>query len=231
MMLNILGRHTAALEVLESSRRLRLEITCNSDSLVHADTLMWLDRWQEGRAKLDDVLDRFAPSLWTGRHLFIITKLIAETQNPVIWRRFISVWLELFARHERLTQLGQGLVWRIRLLALPWISDAVARVWYDTWRELAGDLEEMALPLRLLKAGVDYKATRDPQVMLALAQEERRLLEPWLVNLFQAEPDEIDREMENLLHVVKQRLTQAAEAELMPRAAMASAADSPAAGA
>jgi len=190
---------------------------------------MWMDRWEEGRAKLEDALDHFAPGLWTGENLHIITKLIAGTQNPAIWRRFIAVWLELFARHERLAQLGQGLVWRIRALTLPWISDLVARAWYDTWQELASDLEEMALPLRLLKAGVDYKATRDSQVLLALAQEERRLLEPWLINLFREEPDAIDREMENLLHVVKQRLTQAADAELMPRAATANAADPPAA--
>ncbi|MEI2769309.1 MAG: tetratricopeptide repeat protein [Candidatus Competibacter sp.] len=229
MTLSLLGRHGAALEVLESTPTPTSENMQFRHALAHADTLMWLDRWEEGRAELNNALGRFTPDLWTGQGLHFITKLIAGTQNPAIWRRFISVWLELFARHERLTQLGQGLVWCIRELALPWISDAVARAWYDTWRELAGDLEEMALPLRLLKAGVDYKATRDPQVLLALAQEERRLLEPWLINLFREEPDEIDREMENLLHVVKQRLTQAADAELKPRAATANAADPPAA--
>jgi tetratricopeptide (TPR) repeat protein len=229
VVLSNLGRHTAALEVLESTPAPASEIIQFRHGLAHADTLMWLDRWEEGRTQLDDVLHRFAPSFWDGRNLYSITQLITGTQNPAVWRRFIAVWLELFVRHERLAQLGQGLVWRIRSLALPWISDAVARAWYDTWQELAGDLEEMALPLRLLKAGVDYKATRDPQVLLALAQEERRLLEPWLINLFREEPDEIDREMENLLHVVKQRLTQAAEAELMPRAATANAADPPAA--
>ena len=228
-MLSQLGRHTAALEALESSPAPTSENVQFRHTLVHADTLMWLDRWEEGRAELNDALGRFTPDLWTGQGLYFITKLIAGTQNPAIWRRFIAVWLELFAHHERLTQLGQGLVWRIRALTLPWISDSVARAWYDTWQELAGDLEEMALPLRLLKAGVDYKATRDPQVLLALAQEERRLLEPWLINLFREEPDAIDREMENLLHMVKQRLTQAAEAELMPRAATANAADPPAA--
>ena len=229
VVLSNLGRHTAALEVLESTPASASAIMQFRHGLVHADTLMWLDLWEEGRAELDNVLDRFAPGLWTGWDLYIITKLIRGTQNPAIWKRFISVWLELYPRHERLTQLGQGLVWGIRVLTLPWISDAVARAWYDTWQELAGDLEEMALPLRLLKAGVDYKATRDPQVLLALAQEERRLLEPWLINLFKEEPDEIDREMENLLHVVKQRLTQAAETELMPRAATTNAADPPAA--
>ncbi|MCB1826231.1 MAG: tetratricopeptide repeat protein, partial [Candidatus Competibacteraceae bacterium] len=229
LVLSNLGCPGAALEALESTPAPASEIIQFRHALVYADILMWLDRWEGGCAELDDVLDRFAPGLWTGRDLYIITKLIAGTQNPAIWKRFIAVWLELFARHERLAQLGQGLVWRIRVLALPWISDSVARAWYDTWLELAGDFEEMVLPLRLLKAGVDYKATRDPQVLLALAQEERRLLEPWLINLFREEPDAIDREMENLLHVVKQRLTQAAEAELMPRAATTNAADPPAA--
>ncbi|HMR04011.1 MAG TPA: tetratricopeptide repeat protein, partial [Candidatus Competibacter phosphatis] len=227
VVLSNLGRHTAALELLESIPAPASALMQFRHGLAHADTLMWLDRWEEGRTQLDDVLHRFAPGLWDDVDFAGITQLIAGTQNPAIWRRFISVWLELFARHERLTQLGRSLVWGIRVLTLPWISDAVARSWYDTWRELAGGLEEMTLPLRLLKAGVDYKATRDPQVLLALAQEERRLLEPWLINLFREEPDEIDREMENLLHVVKQRLTQAAETELMPRAATTNAADPP----
>lgn len=231
LVLSGLGRHGAALELLESIPAPTSALMQFRHGLAHADTLMWLDRWEEGRTQLDDVLHRFAPGLWNGVDFTSITQLITGTQNPAIWRRFILVWLELFGRHKRLIQMGQGLVWRIRSLTLPWISDAVARAWHDTWRELAGDLEEMTLPLRLLKAGVDYKATRDPQVLLALAQEERRLLEPWLINLFREEPDEIDREMENLLHVVKQRLTQAVDAELTPRAATTNAADPPAAGA
>ena len=212
--LSILGHHAAALKALGSSpvsdlgSGLQLRHT-----LIHADILMWLDRWEEGRTKLDDALNNFAPGLWTNKRLDIIAKLIAVTQNPAIWRRFITAWLELFIRHKRLTQLGQGLVWHIRSLTLPWISDVVARAWYDTWQESAGGLKEMALPLRLLKAGVDYKTTRDPQALLVLAQEERRLLEPWLINLFQEEPDEIGREMENLLQMAKKRMTSIARCE------------------
>jgi len=118
-MLSQLGRHTAALEALESSPAPTSENVQFRHTLVHADTLMWLDRWEEGRAELNDALGRFTPDLWTGQGLYFITKLIAGTQNPAIWRRFIAVWLELFAHHERLTQLGQGLVWRIRALTLP----------------------------------------------------------------------------------------------------------------
>lgn len=211
MMLGALGRHTTALEALEATPAYASKTTQFRHTIEHANTLMWLDRWEEGCAELDDALSRYEPHLWHDRNFFISQRLITTTQNPDIWRRFISVWLELFSRHGRLSQLGQGLVKRIRSLTFPWISDSVARAWYDTWKDLAGNLEEMALPLRLLKAGVEYKGTRDPQVLLELAQEERRLLEPWLINLFKEEPDEIDREMENLLHTVERRLTQESE--------------------
>jgi len=73
---------------------------------------------------------------------------------------------------------------------------------------LAGQYEEMQLPLRLLKAGVEYKETRDYKVLLKLAREERQLLEPWLINMFRDEPDDIDREMENLMAIVEQRVSE-----------------------
>ncbi|MDG4561145.1 MAG: tetratricopeptide repeat protein, partial [Candidatus Competibacter sp.] len=215
LMLRDLGRHAAALEALEQpladdSKNLEFR-----RAIAHADTLMWLDRWEEGRAELESALTRFGPELWSGRDLYLIGRLVAGTQNPEIWRRFIPVWLKLFVRHERLNQLGQGLVWRIRSLIFPWIGDEVARAWYETWQELAGDIKEMVLPLRLLKASVEYKATRNSRSLIELAQEERRLLEPWLINLFKEEPDEIDREMENLLDAVGRWFVREAEEKRM----------------
>ncbi|MEZ5602390.1 MAG: hypothetical protein R3F36_16305 [Candidatus Competibacteraceae bacterium] len=65
MVLSNLGRHGAALEALESIPQHLLLQTYSQFQygLVHADTLMWLDRWQEGRAQLDDILRHFAPDL------------------------------------------------------------------------------------------------------------------------------------------------------------------------
>lgn len=206
-----LGRHTDVLKALEHTPNFYIKKREFNHAVVHAVTLMWMDRWDEGYAKLDETLARFEPALWSERDLYFIGTLLNHTQNPEIWRRFIIVWLEIFARYGQLTRLGHGLVRRIISLARPWISEQIALAWYQTWQELAGDLEEMTLPLRLLEAGVKYKATRDPRVLLGLAQEERRLLQPWLINLFKEESDEFDQKIENLLHTVKQQLIKETE--------------------
>jgi len=168
---------------------------------------MCLERWEEGKTELDTCLNDYNSNVFSGSELIIIAILIEQTQNPQIWRRFILVWLELFSKHGYLARLGEGLVIRIRRFVIPFISNETANAWFTTWEDLAGKYEEMQLPLRLLKAGVEYKETRDYKVLLKLAREERQLLEPWLINLFREEPDEIDREMENLMAIVEQQLT------------------------
>jgi len=63
---------------------------------------------------------------------------------------------------------------------IPWIDDATVRAWRDVWTELGQGYKALALPLRLLNAGVEYCATEDKRALLALAMEERKLLEPVL---------------------------------------------------
>ncbi|KXX65667.1 AAA family ATPase [Marichromatium gracile] len=207
----LLGHHTTALERLEQPYP---TATWNyRRRLLHADTLMWLDRWGTGIDELDAVLRESPPADWCARGLDIVAWLPLRTQGPHIWRRFISTWLDLFGRHDRLPELGEALVYSAHRFAVDWITDQTARAWVETWHELAGDIEALALPLRLLAASADYKASRDRRILLGLAREERQLLEPWLVNLFKTEPDEIDHEMEALLQTVAHRLAQEAETE------------------
>jgi len=145
---------------------------------------MCLERWEEGKKELNYCLSNCNKIAWSSGVLITIAVLIKQTQNPQIWQRFILVWLELFSKHGYLTRLGEGLVIRIRRFAIPIITNEVANAWFTTWQEFAGKYEEMQLPLRLLKAGVEYKETRDYKVLLKLAREERQLLEPWLINMF-----------------------------------------------
>ncbi|MEN8215074.1 MAG: hypothetical protein ABFS56_01590 [Pseudomonadota bacterium] len=201
--LSCLGNHTKTIEILEEYKI--SEKTAFLCALLKAHSLMYLERWEEGKTEMDACLSN--TTVWGSNDLGIITVLIKQTQNPQIWRRFISVWLELFSKHGYLTRLGEGLVIRIRTFAIPIISNEAANAWLTTWQELAAQYEEMQLPLRLLKAGVEYKVTRDPRVLLKLAREERQLLEPWLINIFRDEPDDIDREMENMMAIVEQQLT------------------------
>ncbi len=176
-------------------------------ALIQADALMWLDRWDEGISVIDRLLAQTRPPVWTGVDLGVVSGLILRGHNPQAWRRFIPVWLDLFRRHGMLVELGEALVRSIRYFAIDWITDQTAAAWLATWRDLAGEVAELALPLRLLAAGVAYKAHRDPRALLDLAREERGLLEPWLVNLFEETPDEIDRDMEDLFQTVERQLT------------------------
>jgi tetratricopeptide (TPR) repeat protein len=179
-------------------------------AMLQADTLLWLDRWDEGAAALDRLLTESRPPAWTSRNLGVIGSLVLRTQNPQVWRRFIALWLDCFARHGRLTELGEALVRSLRHCAVAWVTDQTAQAWCAAWRDLAGDRPELALPLRLLAAGVAYRADRDPRALLDLPREERGLLEPWLINLYQDQPDQTDRDLDDLLQRVAARLDQEA---------------------
>jgi tetratricopeptide (TPR) repeat protein len=207
------GRTAEALGLLEQPQPGYSARATFRHAAQYADTQLWLDRWEEGRTALDCLLAETRPPAWSGKDLNTVRWLPARTQSPQVWRRHIALWLELFGQHGVLTELGQALVRSLRTLAIDWIPPQTARAWLDTWRALAGDIPQLQLPLRLLAAGVDYRAAQRPEVLLGLPREERGLLTPWLINLFRTEPDELDRELDALLADVTRRLAAEAEAE------------------
>jgi len=204
------GRYGEALALLAQPQPAYSTARKFQRARYQADTLLWLDRWDEGAAALDRLLAESRPPAWTSRDLGVIGSLVLRTQNPQVWRRFIALWLDCFARHGRLTELGEALVHSLRYCAVAWVTDQTAQAWYAAWRDLAGDRAELALPLRLLAAGVAYRVDRDPRALLDLPREERGLLEPWLINLYQDQPDQTDRDLDDLLQRVAARLDQEA---------------------
>jgi hypothetical protein len=61
------------------------------------------------------------------------------------------------------------------------VSQAAAEKWNEAWQNLVGDRDEFQIPLRLLKAVVEYKKSPDdPRVFLSLAIEERKILQQLL---------------------------------------------------
>lgn len=192
-----IGRHQAALITLDglppvSEFRDLYEF---NRALLRADILMWLDRWEEGVSALDAAIAGGSPH-WSSAAFMPLANLLRRTQNPKIWARFVSAWLEVFARNKRLAVLGGSLVWRIRtLFSTQWLGADTARSWWDTWATLASGIEELALPLRLLKTAVEFKKTGDRRALLELPIEERGLLQPWLLNLARAEVDDLERDL------------------------------------
>lgn len=199
--LNRLGRNEEALTAVEAyetdSERMRFRL-----ALSHASIQLELKRHEQGEAELNELLFKYRPPLWTDRDLTAVAASLLASSDAVVWRPTIEVWLACCARHQCLNELGQGFVRGLEYLAIPRISDEAARAWHETWRELAADVEELELPLKLYRAGVDLRAGAGRRALLGLTQEERGLLEPWLSNLFAEEPDELDREMRELLRGV-----------------------------
>lgn len=210
--LSYLGRHEEALAALDDyqSDSARMEFRL---ALAHASIQLELGRHEKGEAELNELLGTYRPPLWTGEDLIAASKPLLTSSDPAVWRPAIRVWLACCTRHQCLNELGQGLVRSLRRLAIPRISDETARAWHETWRELATGVEELELPLKLFRAGVEFRAGAGRKALLGLAQEERGLLEPWLGNLFPEESDEHDREMRHLLRTVEARIAELIEKE------------------
>lgn len=62
------------------------------------------------------------------------------------------------------------------------ITDAGAEAWLAVWEKAGRDRPEMDVALRLLRAAVEWKRTRDRGALLRLASEEREVLETLLAD-------------------------------------------------
>jgi hypothetical protein len=114
-------------------------------------------------------------------------------------RRYIGIFLEIFKKKSMLAKLGKGLVASLFFRFFSHVHEREAEAWINLWEEAAGDLEEMALPLRLLKAGVKFHLERDRKTLLFLPAEERSLIESKLFNIYSEQSGLVDEKLNALL--------------------------------
>jgi tetratricopeptide (TPR) repeat protein len=191
-----LRRYDEALVCCHKAIELGIELDEQSSFvfLNKAETLLALNRWDEGTAALEDAIDRFAYeaennlliSIDADKQLEITTgaivcHLLNSTHDAAIWRSRITTLITLYDKHQVISALGQGLVGSIPALMSDMVSDKAARTWLEVWRELVSDRPEFQIPLRLLNTAVRYRETKgDKRVLLELPIEERKLLKPLL---------------------------------------------------
>ena len=177
--LSSLGRHEEALAAFDKSFQLEPTAVGFHDLSNRAVVMMLLGQWDDGRKELDRALEHLVEENGVDRYaeFAIVRNMLVRTRETATWRKHIAVWVEMFKAHDVLSSLGQGLVRSIRTLSISWIDQNAARAWYDVWQDLAGGHEEMELPLRLLRAAVEYRAEEDDRVLLQLPIEERKLIE------------------------------------------------------
>jgi len=131
------------------------------------------------------------------------------------WRKIIPLFLLTFATPEWSIHIGRGLVRSLSTLRFDWMNEALIRDWLSIWKELAGHMEEMAIPLQILGAGIDYYATGDQSSLLRIPKEQRGLLEPWLYNIVDPKPEpEIESRLDRILLKLERHFDEEAEKKL-----------------
>ncbi len=116
--------------------------------------------------------------LWSA--LDDVEDLVAATLSPSLDRkvylRRLHVIVEIFDKHGLLERLGQGMIHCLRRLHTLELDGRSLEALDTCWQEAARDKEELTIPLRLFTTGVEYLKSEDPNVLLNLVDEERRVL-------------------------------------------------------
>jgi len=144
-----------------------------------AVTRMVAERWDAGVEQVQAILaDAATPP---GGTAFVSNAVAAavfrQIGSPEVWQARLVQAVNLYAQHGSLTHLGDALVRHLAELAGSVLNNAGLDQWLACWESAASGHEAMRLPLRLLRAGIDYIKTqpRDESVLLQLPKEERAL--------------------------------------------------------
>ena len=145
--------------------------------LSRSYALALLDRWEESFVTLDETLSDFGG---TGEvQLVTLGKdftrfLFASSPSAEAKKDCVSTLVAIYEKHNALPALAVGL--QRSLGGSKSIEDAALSEWQEAWQAAASDHDAFQLPLRLLDAVIQYRATQDPRVLLDLPLEERDLL-------------------------------------------------------
>jgi len=98
--------------------------------------------------------------------------------SPKNMRSLVTELVAVFAKHDRLSQLGNALVRHLRKVKESPLNQDGLKTWLSYWQSAAAAYPAMQLPLRLLGVGIEYIASqpKDESILLNLPMEERSIL-------------------------------------------------------
>lgn len=140
-------------------------------------------RWEEGFEKLEKCLKKGGeetPACIGGAY-FILQTIFDAGLSVDVRREKIERIVCLYHCHSALSQLGDGAVKHLGKVFCegePYPSSDNLRQWLSAWEQAASGLDELRLPLRLLRVGIDFiiAGGKDPGVLLTLTATEREVL-------------------------------------------------------
>lgn len=180
--LSALGFNEDALQAMERSFAIDAEYLRFHRHSNYGAMLMEAGRWDEGLAEINAAIVDLKVEEGTdsAAEVAIVRNLLIRTQDVVKWEGLVKVWISVFREHGALGVLGQGIVASIRTIMIEWLSEECVMEWAHLWNKLGGNERELQIPLKLLRAAAEYRASRDRRALLTVALEERSILTPLL---------------------------------------------------
>lgn len=168
----------------ESVQSLKQAIELGESSLfafVHIGlSLLSLNQWKEGILALTYALQHLGnEEKMEIEYTKVIISLVLETSNnKEIWKNRIKSLLELYSQYNITSDLAIVVIDIIPKLMSELDRDKLVQNWLEVWQELAGNIPEFQIPLKLLDTAVRYRLSKeDRRVLLELPIEERKILQ------------------------------------------------------
>jgi tetratricopeptide (TPR) repeat protein len=99
-----------------------------------------------------------------------------HSDGLTVLRDHVREIVSIYANHNQLTRLGDGLVRSLIEIEAEMLSEKVLYAWRDIWLEEGAGHAELEIPLRIFKVGVEYLSKQDERVLIDLVSKERSIL-------------------------------------------------------
>jgi tetratricopeptide (TPR) repeat protein len=138
--------------------------------------LLRIERWEEAAGLLGRGLRGMGPREPNAVHAACqcMSAMLACARDAAGWRGRLRDLVETYEAAERLDELGVGLA--ASVAGLEGAGDEKREAWRAFWADESQRFRALTLPNRLVDAAVRYLQSRDVRTLLALTQEERRLV-------------------------------------------------------
>jgi tetratricopeptide (TPR) repeat protein len=168
-----LGRGDAARKCYESV--LQLDSTDPVTTSYRCEAMFGLRLWEEGLAALSEA-SRLQPGDRRYDFADIVDIFLRQNEGSEDLDQHLARLIQACSETGMLADLGDGLVRSLRFIGFQPLDPVKLGAWRDAWLELGQGQPDLEVPLRILRAGVDYTIRGDESVLLDLLSAERRIL-------------------------------------------------------
>ena len=164
---------------VEAQECFKQSLSLNPDyigsNIGHSVTLFKTQGWRAGVQAFKELPDLDWQDVGASGLSFLF-RFAMQHQSMAEQRECAIDLIELLDTAQHLSFLGDGLVSSLRFIDNERYTAEAINEWRDLWEELGADYEELKLPLRLFRVGIEYLLQKDEAALLDLVESERRIV-------------------------------------------------------